>query len=146
MSAPAAVVLALAAGASLALQYAIMLAVMERGVGPVSALFVNSVVGVMLLLGLEIARHGPSFASELLARARIWFLLPGLLGTFFVFASLYGYKHQGAAATTVLVVAAQLVTGLVLDQIGLTGATRPLGVVTVVGAVLLVAGAALVVR
>lgn len=146
MIAPSAIVLALAAGASLALQYTIMLAIMERGIGPIRALFINSLVGLVLLAGIEFARQGPSFATELAARARLWFVLPGLLGTFFVFASLYGYKHQGAAATTVLAVAAQLVTGILLDQMGLTGATRPFDLLTLVGAVLLVFGAIIVVR
>jgi hypothetical protein len=55
-------------------------------------------------------------------------------------------KHQGAAATIVLVVAAQVVTGLVLDAMGLTGAARPIGAQTRLGAALLVCGAVLVVR
>jgi transporter family-2 protein len=146
MTAPSAVVLALAAGASLALQYAIMLAVMDRGIGPVSALLINSFVGLVLLLGIEAARLGPSFALDLLARARLWFLLPGLLGTFFVFASLYGYRHQGAAATIVLVVAGQLVMGLALDGMGLTGAARAIAPHTLIGVALLLVGTALVVR
>jgi transporter family-2 protein len=146
MSAPSAVVLALAAGASLALQYTIMLAVMERGIGAVSALLINSLVGLVLLVGIETARLGPSFALDLLARARLWFLLPGLLGTFFVFASLYGYRHQGAATTIVLVVAGQLVMGLALDGMGLTGAARPIAPHTLIGVALLLLGTALVVR
>jgi transporter family-2 protein len=145
MSAPA-IVLALAGGAALAVQYAIMLAVMERGVGLASALIVNSAVGLLALCMVEATRAGPHFVLEIAARARPWFALPGLLGTFFVFASLYGYKHQGAAATIVLVVAAQLVTGMVLDGLGLTGAVRPIGAATLLGAGLLVAGAFLVVR
>ena len=92
------------------------------------------------------ARHGPAFALDLLPRARLWFLLPGLLGTFFVFASLYGYRHQGASATIVLVVAAQLVTGLALDGMGFTGAARPIAPPTLIGAALLLLGTALVVR
>jgi len=143
MTAP---VLALAAGASLALQYTIMLAVMDRGIGPVSALLINSLVGLVLLVGIEAARYGPSFALDLLPRARLWFLLPGLLGTFFVFASLYGYRHQGAATTIVLVVAGQLVTGLALDGMGLTGAARPIAAPTLIGTALLLLGTALVVR
>jgi transporter family-2 protein len=145
MSAPA-IVLALAGGAALAVQYAIMLAVMERGVGLASALIVNSAVGLAALCAVEAARAGPHFVLEIAARTRPWFVLPGLLGTFFVFASLYGYKHQGAATTIVLVVAAQLVTGIVLDGLGLTGAVRPIGGATLLGAGLLLAGAVLVVR
>jgi transporter family-2 protein len=146
MTALPAIFLALAGGASLAMQNAIMLAVMERGVGLTSALLVNSVIGLIVLGGIETSRGGPQFVMEIVARAKPWFVLPGLLGTFFVLASLYGYKHQGAAATIVLVVAAQLVTGLILDGLGLTGAARSVGVQTLFGAALLVTGALLVVR
>jgi transporter family-2 protein len=146
MTALTPIFLALASGASLAVQYAVMLAVMERGVGFASALLINSAVGLVVLAGIEACRDGPQFINEIVARARPWFVVPGLLGTFFVFTSLYGYKHQGAAATIVLVVAAQLVTGLVLDAMGLTGAARPIGAQTLLGAALLVCGAVLVVR
>jgi bacterial/archaeal transporter family-2 protein len=142
----AAIVLALASGASLAVQYAIMLAVTTRGVSLASALLVNSLVGLVVLGAIETSRDGPRFIIEIVARAKPWFVLPGLLGTFFVFASLYGYQHQGAAATIVLVVAAQLATGLVLDGLGLTGTARPIGGETLLGAALLVTGAVLVVR
>jgi transporter family-2 protein len=146
MTALAAIFLALAGGASLAVQYAIMVAVTERGVGFASVLLINSVVGLIVLGGIETSRGGPQFVMEILARAKPWFVLPGLLGTFFVFASLYGYKHQGAAATIALVVAAQLVTGLMLDGMGVTGAARSIGVQTLLGAAFLVTGALLVVR
>jgi transporter family-2 protein len=146
MTALAPILLALAGGASLALQYAVMLAVTERGVGVTSALLINSVIGLIVLGGIETYRGGPQFLIEIVARARLWFVVPGLLGTFFVFAGLYGYKHQGAAATIVLVVAAQLVTGLILDGMGLTGAARSIGTETLLGAAFLVTGAFLVVR
>lgn len=46
-------------------------------------------------------------------------MLPGLLGTFFVFASLYGYKHMGAATTITLIISSQLITGVVMDALAL---------------------------
>jgi hypothetical protein len=68
------------------------------------------------------------------------------LSTFFVFATLYSYKYQDAAATVVLAVAAQLVTVLVLDSFGLKGASGPIDIQTLFGATLLVIGSLLVVR
>jgi bacterial/archaeal transporter family-2 protein len=73
-------------------------------------------------------------------------VLPGLLGTAFVFASLYGYRHMGATTTIVLIVAAQLTTGVLFDAFGLTGEARTPNVVRFLGVLLLFAGAFLVVR
>jgi hypothetical protein len=95
MTALAPILLALAGGASLALQYAVMLAVTERGVGVTSALLINSVIGLIVLGGIETYRGGPQFVIEIVARARLWFVVPGLLGTFFVFAGLLWLQASG---------------------------------------------------
>jgi bacterial/archaeal transporter family-2 protein len=146
MSASVAIILALAGGAALAIQNVIMAAVVGRGVGFVSALLVNSAVGLVVLAAIETSRSGPGFALDIAAQTKPWFVLPGLLGTFFVFAGVFGYRHLGAAPTIVLIVAAQLAMGIALDALGLTAATRPIEMQTLLGAALLVTGALLVVR
>lgn len=139
-----AVVLALAAGAAIVVQNAIMTAMAARGLGLTGALVFNSLVGAAVLVVLEAVRSGPAFAHDFLVHARVWFVLPGLLGTLFVFASLYGYRHQGATATIVLILSAQLLAGLLLDRLGFTGGGRPLAAHRLLGIALVVAGAALV--
>lgn len=52
---------------------------------------------------------------EMVTIARPVHLLPGLLGSFFVFASLTGYRQIGAAPTIAILVASQLVFGLGAD-------------------------------
>ncbi len=42
-------------------------------------------------------------------------LLPGLLGSLFVFAGILGYQKLGAAATISILVASQLCMGLLAD-------------------------------
>jgi transporter family-2 protein len=143
---PLAILLAIVGGAALVVQNALMVTIARGGVSLTGALFVNSAVGLFLLGMIETWRGGPGFAIDLAGRAQYWFLLPGILGTAFVFASLYGYRHQGAATTIVLVVAAQLVTGLAFDAAGLTGTARAITAERIVGVALLFAGAFLVVR
>lgn len=138
--------LVLAAGAALAIQNAIMAAVVGRGVGFTGTLVINSTIGLIVLAAIETIRSGPGFAVDIVAQARPWFVLPGLLGTFFVFGGVFGYRHLGAATTIVLIVAAQLTMGIALDAVGLTEGSRQLGVHTLLGAALLVTGALLVVR
>ena len=114
-----AVTLAVLAGVALVTQSAIMLAITGRGFSLTSALLFNSLVGVLLLAGLEVLRAGTGFAAEFSQHVKLWFVLPGLLGTFFVFASLYGYKHIGAATTITLIIASQIITGMVMDALTL---------------------------
>jgi len=146
MYASAAVLLALAAGAALAIQNVIMVAVVDRGVGFVGTLLLNSAVGLVVLAAIETIRSGPPFAAAIIMQAKPWFVLPGLLGTFFVFAGVFGYRQLGASTTIVLIVAAQLAMGIALDALGLTGDARQIGVQTLLGAALLVTSAWLVVR
>jgi transporter family-2 protein len=141
-----ATLLTLLGGCAIAVQNAVMVAMTGRGLGLTAALLVNSTVGITLLAVIEYARLGPSFADEIIRRVEWWFLLPGLLGTLYVFASLYGYRHQGAATTIALIVAAQLIAGLALDAFGFRGETVPVTPERLIGVVLLLAGAALVMR
>lgn len=61
-----AIALALVSGASLSLQYAIMFAVMVRGVSFTGALLVNSLIGLVLLSGIELYRAGMEFVPEIM--------------------------------------------------------------------------------
>jgi transporter family-2 protein len=142
----AAVLLAVAGGAALAIQNVIMAAVVGRGIGFTGTLIINSAVGLVVLAAIETIRSGPGFAAEIVAQAKPWFVVPGLLGTFFVFTGVFGYRHLGAARTIVLIVAAQLALGIALDALSLTGGARQIEIQTLLGAALLVAGAWLVVR
>jgi bacterial/archaeal transporter family-2 protein len=109
------IILAVLAGVALVTQNTIMAAMTERGLALTSVLLFNSLVGVLVLIGFELMRAGTSFTIEFAHHAKFWFVLPGLLGTFFVFASLYGYMHMGATTTIALIIASQLVAGIVFD-------------------------------
>ena len=110
----AAILLAIAGGAAIAIQNVLMAAVVGRGVGFTSTLIINSTIGLLVLAAIETIRSGPGFLLDIATHAKSWFVLPGLLGTFFVFAGVFGYRHLGAATTIVLIVAAQLAMGIAL--------------------------------
>lgn len=152
-----AALLCLVAGAALVVQNALMGAIVARGTGLTGALLCNSLVGLSLLGLVEAWRSGPAFPLRLAERAEPWFLVPGLLGTLVVAASLYGYRQQGATVTVAMVVAGQLAAGIAGDAMGLTGrkgglgpdtstGLQTLGLQTWIGAALLVAGAVLILR
>ena len=77
---------------------------------------------------------------------RWWTLIPGLLGSFFVFASISGYQNVGAATTIAVLVASQLIGGLVMDILKSNGVPLRALVGPVCGAAMLVVGAWLVAR
>lgn len=114
--------LLVAAGAALVAQNLLM----ARITGTVStvliALVLNSAVGLVLLSALLFGKTGFGGFGEIIGAFRPWFLIPGLLGSFFVFASITGYQHLGAAPTIAVLVASQLVIGLAWD---IASAGRP---------------------
>jgi len=95
----------------------------------------------MLLL-----RQGVAGFQELALSVKWWTLLPGLLGSFFVFASISGYQNVGAATTIAVLVASQLVGGLIMDLIRAHGVPVRALIGPLCGAVMLVVGAWLVAR
>lgn len=110
------------------------------------AMLLNSVVGIVLFCILLMARQGGSGFAELSRAIHWWTVIPGLLGSFFVFASINGYQHLGAATTIAVLVASQLVGGLVLDFIRSSGVPLRALIGPGCGALLLIVGAWLVAR
>lgn len=136
--------LLVAAGAALVVQNLLMAKITSASTVLV-ALLMNSAVGLILLSALLLRKAGMSGLSEIAGMFRLWFVIPGVLGTFFVYASITGYQTVGAAPTIAILVASQLVFGLAWDMSRserLAGADISLAAI---GAVLLVSGAILIV-
>ncbi len=72
-------------------------------------------VGIVLFVSILWFKQGMAGFGELVSSVRWWTLIPGLLGSFFVFASISGYQNVGAATTIAVLVASQLIGGLALD-------------------------------
>lgn len=110
------------------------------------AMLLNSLVGIVLFVSMLLVKNGMAGFNELASTVRWWTLIPGLLGSFFVFASISGYQNVGAATTIAVLVASQLIGGLVMDILKSNGVPLRALVGPVCGAVMLVVGAWLVAR
>lgn len=136
----------IAAGIGLVVQNTLMVKITQSASTILIAMLLNSLVGIVLFVSILLIRHGVAGFSELAATVRWWTLIPGLLGSFFVFASISGYQYVGAATTIAVLVASQLIGGLVMDIVRSQGVALKALVGPVCGAVLLVIGAWLVAR
>jgi transporter family-2 protein len=116
-------VLLAAAGAALVAQNFLMARISASSSTILIPLVLNSAVGLVALLGILIARSGMSAIQEAWGSFKVWNVLPGLHGSYFVFASILGYQRVGIAVTIATLVGTQLAFGLAIDIIK-TGSIR----------------------
>lgn len=136
----------IAAGIGLVVQNTLMVRITQSASTILIAMLLNSLVGIVIFVTILMLRHGAAGFQELAVSIKWWTLIPGLLGSFFVFASINGYQNVGAATTIAVLIASQLVGGLVIDIIRAHGVPWRALLGPVCGAVMLVAGAWLVAR
>jgi bacterial/archaeal transporter family-2 protein len=137
-------VLMFSGGIAVAIQPSINGRLAQR-IGVVEGSCVSFAVGTLALLLVALAAGQGNF--RLLGSARWWELSGGFLGALFVTLTILAVPRLGTASTMTAAIAAQLLTGLVLDHFGLFGfKVIPLDGKRVLGAVLLLAGAGLVFR
>lgn len=136
----------IAAGVGLVVQNSIMVRITQTSSTILIAMLLNSLVGIVLFVTILWVKQGAAGFGELLASVRWWTLIPGLLGSFFVFASISGYQNVGAATTIAVLVASQLIGGLALDIARSHGVTLRAMVGPAFGALLLVIGAWLIAK
>lgn len=135
-----------AAGIGLVVQNMLMVRITQSSSTILIAMMLNSLVGIVLFVSILLIKQGFSGVGELAATIRWWTLIPGLLGSFFVFASISGYQNVGAATTIAVLVASQLIGGLVMDILKSHGVPLRALIGPGCGAVMLVVGAWLVAR
>ncbi|WP_039054759.1 DMT family transporter [Enterobacter sp. Bisph1] len=136
----------IAAGIGLVVQNTLMVRITQSSSTILIAMLLNSLVGIVLFVTILLFKHGVAGFQELYSSVKWWTLIPGLLGSFFVFASISGYQYVGAATTIAVLVASQLIGGLAMDIIRSQGVALKALIGPVCGAVLLVIGAWLVAR
>lgn len=136
----------IAAGVGLVLQNTLMVRITQSASTILIAMLLNSLVGIVIFVTILSLRHGVAGFQELAYSVKWWTLIPGLLGSFFVFASINGYQHVGATTTIALLIASQLVGGLVIDLLRAHNVPIRALIGPLCGAVMLVAGAWLVAR
>ncbi len=114
----------------------------------IRTLGVGALIGVS---GLATAAAGFAMAlfvrPELTGRAMLYGVTSGLLGAFILAAIVVAAGRAGLAQTLSLVIASQLLAGLLIDRTGLFGpAAADLGLIKVLGVALVLIGGVLVVR
>ncbi|BBU83937.1 hypothetical protein EIMP300_53370 [Escherichia coli] len=107
----------IAAGIGLVVQNTLMVRITQTSSTILIAMLLNSLVGIVLFVSILWFKQGMAGFGELVSSVRWWTLIPGLLGSFFVFASISGYQNVGAATTIAVLVASQLIGGLVLEYL-----------------------------
>lgn len=139
--------MALAAGAAVSTQFGVNSQL--RGVvgGPVVAAAVSFIVGTVALVALALVVDRSLPSLEAVASAPWWVWIGGLLGAFYVFASIILTPRLGAATTVGLILTGQLLASVVMDHFGLL--RLPVQEITLprlLGVLLMIAGVFLVQR
>lgn len=134
-------ILAAVAGVAIAAQ------VVVNTIG-IRSLGVGALIGVS---GLATAAAGFAVAlfsrPEFTGRAVVLGITSGVLGAFILGAIVIAAGRSGLAQTLSLVIASQLIAGLIIDRTGLFGqAAADFGPLKVLGVALILAGGVLVVR
>lgn len=118
---------------------------LAQHLGPLASSCVSFAVGTLALLAVLLATGNGSLRG--IGQANWWELTGGLLGAFFVTLTIIIVPRIGTASAMAATIAAQLITGLVLDHYGLFGFRAvPLDGKRAVGVFLLLLGAGLVFR
>jgi bacterial/archaeal transporter family-2 protein len=109
--------------------------------------------GLIGFSGLVTSLLGFAAAAAFLARPEItgraiaYAVGSGLIGAFVLAAIVLSARLEGLGQTLSLLIASQLLVGLLVDRVGLFGpAVQEIGLLKVVGVVLILAGGVLVVR
>jgi transporter family-2 protein len=134
------------AGGATALQAPTNAKMMTAVGSPVNAAFVSFAVGTAALgIIAMILQARPDLTA---ARALPWYAwIGGLYGAIFVVAAAWGVPRLGVALTITLMVAGQLLIGLILDHFGAFGTPQnPISLGRMAGVALVIAGVVMVRR
>jgi len=133
-------ILAALAGVCVALQTSLTGAA-QRSLGPAALVAISGLTTGLcaLVVSFFVAR------PELTGRAVAYALASGVLGAVIVGSVAVAAGQAGVARALSLVIAAQLITGLVLDALGVFGAGADFSIPRALGVALIIVGGALVV-
>ena len=135
-----AMILAVLAGLAVAAQTSLTSA-SQRVMGPVMMVAISGFVTGFSALAVALFLPRPEFT----ARAVWYTLVSGVLGAFIVGSIAYAAGQGGVARALSLVIASQLIFGLVFDAFGLFGTGAELSWPKVLGVTLILVGGVLVI-
>ena len=139
--------LALVAGMAAPTQFAINSQLRQAVGGPVLAAAISFLVGTVILFAatLIVSRSIPDLVPTV--SAPWWMYLGGLLGAFYVCASVVLTPRLGVATTIGLFLAGQVITSIAIDHFGLFGLpVHSASIPRLLGALLIIVGVAVVQR
>lgn len=126
-------------GGALAAGLAINARLQRHTDGSVAATLINFAVGFAILSTLLALGLAGGFALGRLLEAPLWAFFGGVCGAAYVTFSLAAVSRVGLAAATISIVLGQVAFSMIIDHFGLLGIPeRPIGLVEVLGAGLLV--------
>ena len=137
--------LALAAGMAAPTQFAINSQLRQVVGGPVLAAALSFLVGTVVLFATAaiLRRSVPELGA--IMSSPWWMWLGGLLGAFFVCASIVLTPRLGAATTIGLFLAGQVIASITIDHFGLLGVpVQAASIPRLLGALLIIVGVAVV--
>jgi transporter family-2 protein len=147
MSHAVALLLAIAVGALLPIQVAMNMSLRNAFRDPVLTALPNFLVGTALLVAYALLMRSKLPSMQGLGQLPAWAWFGGVIGASYVIGSLYLGPKIGATLLLALVLAGQMAMSLAVDHYGWLGFPHhPVNLSRVAGAVLLVAGALLIVR
>ncbi len=138
---------ALAAGMAAPTQFAINTQLRQVVGGPVLAAALSFLVGTVVLFATTavVRRSVPELGP--IASAPWWMWTGGLLGAFFVCASIVLTPRLGAATTVGLFLTGQVIGSIAIDHFGLLGVpVHPASLTRIGGGLLIIVGVAIVQR
>lgn len=114
---------------------------------PVVAALPNFIVGAAILVAYAIVTRAKLPSAASLSQVPLWAWLGGIIGASYIIATLYLGPKIGAALLLALILSGQMAASLVMDHYGWLGFPHhPVNAMRLLGAVMLVAGAILIVR
>ena len=137
----AVVLLTVVAGLCIALQTN-MTAVAQRALGAPVLVAISGLATSLTALVIALTLAKPDFTGRAVGFA----VASGILGAVIVGAIAIAAAQGGVARALSLVIASQLIFGLLLDSLGVFGDGPDVGALKVLGVVLIIAGGVLVVR
>lgn len=141
------ILLGLLAGSGIPVQASVNSALRQHLGRPEWATLVSFGVGTLAIALVLLVQRTPLPAAAQVARAPWWAWTGGALGAFYIFSTIVLVPRLGVATSLAVILAGQVLSGLLLDQTGALGlATREITPARLGGVLLLVAGVYLVQR
>jgi bacterial/archaeal transporter family-2 protein len=101
-------------------------------------------IGACMAIAIGLTEWDPTVFSRL-KEVPLWLLTAGLMGGALVFGIAYTMPRLGVGTAVVVMIAGQIISGLVFSHFGLFGSpVEPISIVKICGALLLISGVAVV--